>query len=523
MPKTPNTISFGPSQQDLQAQQLELQRRQQFADMLRAQSLAPIEQQVVSGQVVKNSPWLGVTKLAQALLAKNAQEGNAEREAALGKAAAERQAAALRSLAPEGTFDEPQHLGMGLTSESVGEQPKVDAATKARWAKLLAANAVDPQLGRDLLKNELSMTDEQKNLATQGIDPRAFGQARLSGEQAKALQNVAPGTTVFNSATRQPIFAAPDFGAGIQGQFDPSGSPQMGRIQGSEVIGQMAGDKARQEAAGRAGFNTITVNTPNGPVLMTEEQAARMAGGARPAQQPAQGAPVSFTASNGVAIDIANKTPQQIVQAAQASGDPQVMQAVGEWMNSGSQPQQQVGIPLQTEAQKEAEIRAVQNAADIEKDLRIKAQSPEAQAAYKDLGSTVKLANAAEPLLQSATGSTLGSLRDKAYGVVGASTKASQAAAQLKVIGGELVGKVPRFSGPTSDSDRKFYIEMAGRVGDETAPVGDRIAALQTLRQFASQRMQEQAGSMPAQAVEAVRNPSAQPSIDDLMKKYGGR
>jgi hypothetical protein len=316
--KNPNMISFGPNQQDLQAQQMELQRRQQFADMLRQQALTPIDQQMVSGRVVPNSPWLGATKLAQALLARDAEKGNVEAQAEIGKMSAKRQAEALQSLAPAGTFDEPQQLGMGLTSESVDAAPKVDAATKQRWQRLLAANQVDPQLGRDLLKNELSLTDEQKNMLAQGIDPSAFGKARLAKEQAGGLMNVAPGTSVLNAGTGQFQAAAPDFGTGIQGQFGPNG-PQVSRIQGADIIPQIAGEKARAEAGGRAAYNLITVNTPNGPVLVTEEQAAQMAGGGR---QP--NAPVQFTASNGVSIDTRNKNPQQLFQAAQASGDPQV-------------------------------------------------------------------------------------------------------------------------------------------------------------------------------------------------------
>lgn len=512
------TISFGPGNADLEVQQAELMRRQQMVDALRQNALTPRGTQSVSGIAVQQSPLETLAQLGQIAASTYSQKKIEQQQGDLAKQRAQRQADALKALAPAGVFDNQAANGEAPTTMDAGPDPE----TRQRWAKILAAGQYNPELANTLLKEELTRTDEQRNMAAQGIDPRQFGQARLAGEIAKGVTNVAPGTSVFNPSTNRFVAAAPDFGAGIQGGYGANGLPQMERIQGSEVIGQMAGDKARAEAAGRAGFNTITVNTPNGPVMMTEEQAAQMAGGGSAAPR-SQEAPVNFTASNGVSINLAGQTPQRIIQAAQASGDPQVMQAVNEWMNSGRAPQGQVGIPLQTEAQKEAEIRAVQNAADIEKDLRIKAQSPEAQAAYKDLGATVKLTNAAEPLLQSATGSTLGSLRDKAYGVVGASTKASQAAAQLKVIGGELVGKVPRFSGPTSDSDRKFYIDMAGRVGDETAPVGDRLAALQTLRQFAAQRMEEQAGSLPAQAAEAVRNPKQQPSIDDLMKKYGGR
>lgn len=520
----PNTISFGPSQQDLQAQQIDLQRRQQIADALRAQSLAPIEQQTVSGRVVPISPWQGAFKLATAYLANKGQEQNAADEARLGQAAADRQAAALRALVPTGTFDQPRQpiqLGMGLTDEAMGEAPaapQVDQATKSRWAKILAAGAYDPALAKKLVENELTTPEETRNLIAQGIDPSAFGKARLGKELAGGVTNVTAGTSVFNPSTNQFVAAAPDFGVGTQGTFGPNG-PQINRIQGSENISQLAGEKARQEAAGRAGFNTITVNTPNGPVLLTEEQAARMAGGGQ-MQQP--NAPVNFTASNGVSINLAGKNPQQIIQAAQASGDPQVMQAVGEWMRSGGQQPQQMGIPLQSEAQKELQVGQARNTVELAKDLAKNAQSPEAQQRIADAQSVVSLLQEASPYIQSATGSMAGNLRDAALGLVGQSTSAGRDAARLAAIGGQLVSKQPKMSGPQSDKDVALYKEMAGRIGDPSVPADIKAAAADTILRLNQKYLQQNQGSMAAEALKQTKGGAKPASIDDLLNKYGG-
>jgi len=370
----------------------------------------------------------------------------------------------------------------------------------------------------------LTMTDEQKNLLAQGVDPRVYGAARLAKEQAGGVTNVAAGTSVFNPSKNKFVAAAPDFGTGIQGGFGPNGQPQMGRIQGSEIVNQMAGDKARQEAAGKAGFNTITVNTPNGPVLMTEEQAAQMAGGGRPAPPNPQ-APVNFNASNGVSINLTGKTPQQIIQAAQASGDPQVMQAVGEWMNSGQQQQpqpQQIGIPLQTEAQKTLQVGQAQNAVDLAKDLAKNAQAPEAQQKIADAQSVVGLLQEAAPYLKQATGSTAGSVRDSALGLIGQSTAAGRDSARLAAIGGQLVSKMPKMSGPQSDKDVQLYKEMAGRIGDPSVPSDVKQAAAETIMRLNQKYLQQNAGSIPAKALESVRGGGTAPSMDDLLKKYGG-
>jgi hypothetical protein len=532
--KSPNMISFGPSQQDLQAQQIDLARRQQIADALRTQSLAPIEQQTVSGRVIPISPWQGAFKLATAYLANKGQEQNAVDEAKLGQAAAQRQAAALRALAPAGTFDQdtqssprqPVQLGMGLTDESMGEvppqapaAPQVDQGTRSRWAKILAANNYDPALAKKLIENELTTPEETRNLLAQGIDPTAYGKARLGKELAGGVTNVAAGTSVFNPSTGQFVAAAPDFGTGTQGSFGPNG-PQINRIQGSENIAQLAGEKARQEAGGRAGFNTITVNTPNGPVLLTEEQAAKMAGGG---QQPQSNAPVNFTASNGVSINMAGRTPQQIIQAAQASGDPQVMQAVGEWMRSGGQqPQGQPGIPLMSKAQEALQVGQAENQVALARDLAKNAQSPEAQQKIADAQSVVGLLQEATPFIQSATSSTVGNLRDAALGLVGKSTNAGQDAARLAAIGGQLVSKMPKMSGPQSDKDVLLYKEMAGRIGDPTVPSDIKQAAADTILRLNQKYLQVNQGSMATQALKQTQGTGKAPSIDDLLNKYGG-
>lgn len=521
-----NTINFGGlSNADMQAQQMELARRQKMVDMLREQSNAPLEGQMVSGRAVPISGIQSISKFAQALMGNYLQSGLDQKQAALGEAARARSVDALKSLAPTGTFEgtaaSTDPNGLGITADSGEPAPKADQATRDRWAKILAANTVDPQLARDLIKNELNMTDEQKNLLAQGVDPKAYGAARLAKEQAGGVTNVAAGTSVFNPSQGRFVAAAPDFGAGIQGGFSPSGQAQMGKIQGAEIIPQMAGEKARQEAAGKAGFNTITVNTPNGPVLMTEEQAAQMAGGGRP-MMPNPQAPVNFNASNGVSINLSGKTPQQIIQAAQASGDPQVMQAVGEWMNSGQQQPPQIGIPLQSEAQKALQVGQAQNAVELAKDLAKNAQSPEAQQKIADAQSVVGLLQEASPYINTATGSTAGSIRDSALGLIGRSTEAGRDSARLAAIGGQLVSKMPKMSGPQSDKDVQLYKEMAGRIGDPSVPSDVKQAAAETIMRLNQKYLQQNIGSLPSKALETVRSGGSAPSMDDLLKKYGG-
>ena len=67
---------------------------------------------------------------------------------------------------------------------------------------------------------------------------------------------------------------------------------------------------------------------------------------------------------------------------------------------------------------------------------------------------------------------------DYAASLFGITPAGAAAADKLRVVGGSLVQKVPRFEGPQSDKDTAFYKEVAGRVGDASIPIARRLAAL---------------------------------------------
>lgn len=159
-----NQISFGGmSSADLQSQQLKLQRQQQLADALRQQALTPIQQQEVSGRVVKTSPFEAISKVLTAYLSTKAQSGLDEKQAALGEAGRKRAADALRSMAPpeaglsnqapQVPIDAPPDTTAGFTPP---QAPQVDPETRSRWARILSANEANPALGQKLLEQEMT-------------------------------------------------------------------------------------------------------------------------------------------------------------------------------------------------------------------------------------------------------------------------------------------------------------------------------------------------------------------------------
>lgn len=106
------------------------------------------------------------------------------------------------------------------------------------------------------------------------------------------------------------------------------------------------------------------------------------------------------------------------------------------------------------------------------------------------------LLDAAEKLLPSATNSYLGYGVDQAARAFGKSTEGSKATAALQTIGGQLVAKMPRMEGPQSNYDVQLYQQMAGRLDDPTVPLGDRQAALKTLRAL-NQKYAGRSGATP--------------------------
>lgn len=142
--------------------------------------------------------------------------------------------------------------------------------------------------------------------------------------------------------------------------------------------------------------------------------------------------------------------------------------------------------------------------------------------ARKDAEDSNALIAQADPLFDTATGSGLGSMRDAAYAAVGSSTTGAQSAAQLKVIGGTLMSKVPKMSGPQSDADVRNYKEMAGQVGNEALPIETRRAALKAVKEINDRQI---AYHNAVSAVQAENEKSSaattdKPSLDDI---FGGQ
>lgn len=127
----------------------------------------------------------------------------------------------------------------------------------------------------------------------------------------------------------------------------------------------------------------------------------------------------------------------------------------------------------------------------------------------RDAQETLDVLNEAFPLLDVATGSGLGAVRDAGAAFFGRATDGARANASLRVLATRLTSKVPRFEGPQSDKDVAEYKAAAGDLANESLPVEIRKAAGQTLRRLSQKAVaQAQSGGQQGQRTVVRRGTS---------------
>jgi hypothetical protein len=115
-----------------------------------------------------------------------------------------------------------------------------------------------------------------------------------------------------------------------------------------------------------------------------------------------------------------------------------------------------------------------------------------------------------DELINASTGSGVGAGIDALAGAVGVTTKGADALSSLRPIAAKLTGMQPRFEGPQSDADRKYYQEMAGDLANQYIPTQQRINALNAIRGLALKySMQSDEGAAPAAAPTSSIPPGA--------------
>lgn len=365
---------------DIATQQTQLARQQQMADLLRQQALQPDQgTQVINGWAVRKSPLEALGRMASALMAKNGQSDIDEKQLALSRALQGRMGDAFNSMAGG------ESGGMGATAQGVpagAPQPAMEGETAASSAggaptpSQVSTSQPAPQMSQvdrirnqakaaymmgntdltnKLLENISTMTNEQRNMAATGQDPMLMGRLGVAEARKKGIIELQPGTTALDLSNGQERFQ-PKVGDGISLNNGVASAIPGYAGANAEITGASAG----ATAGANAQHKLITVNTAGGPVMMTEEQAAQMAGGGTPQ------AGTHFTNPNpgGASLNFKGNPQETFDRLSKLPSGPDRDQALAAFSQYARQPQTSspaggVGIPLKTHAQEAQELANV--------------------------------------------------------------------------------------------------------------------------------------------------------------------
>lgn len=143
-------------------------------------------------------------------------------------------------------------------------------------------------------------------------------------------------------------------------------------------------------------------------------------------------------------------------------------------------------------------------------------KAPEARQRVQDANDVLDLLEMATPLITKATSSFGGQGVDLTARAFGQSTPGAEAAAQLRVIEGMLISKMPKMSGPQSDKDVLLYRQMAGQIGDPSVPAAQKKAAMVAIANINRRYAGQQPGVAGSQPGTGQASPSArQPVVVD--------
>ena len=284
---------------DIAEKQYQLMQRQAYAQALMQQANEPLQGQNVSGHYVAPSWTQGLAKALGGYMGVKAMSEMPKQQQELQQLQSARMAQAFGLGQPEqgaqsfpisqgGQPQSPQQsAGMG--------QPQIPLlpGRSAQESFMVAQNIGLPAYFKMVGEQGNTMTDIQKNLVAQGIQPgtpqwnAALG-SNVEKQNYIAPINAAPGAVLVDPRTGQQTFSAPK--DGIQTQIGPDGIAKAIPVPGySSITAQQEGDKARATAGANAEFDLVEVPNPSGQgsTYMTRAQLAQQAqSGGSPQAKP---------------------------------------------------------------------------------------------------------------------------------------------------------------------------------------------------------------------------------------------
>lgn len=293
---------------DIATEQMQLARRQQLADLLKQQALAPSgNTEVIGGWAVKKSPLEGISKIAQALMAGKSQDAIDARNLELAKALQGRMGDILGAGAPsagtaalgQGAAAQPsvpgadgEAVNQGGVGPTVANAARMDAMPPAAPNNFNMGNLLKGQVISDLggqaagsaFWDQFKPTELEKADRYLGINASQTRETELAKRVKEgyiAPVNARPGSILRDPRTNMPIAYNPHVPDGATPLFDGAGNVVgMKPIEGaSDAIS--AAKKAETIGVAQA-TPTVAFNGTQ-PVFSTKAQDVSRATGNPPA------------------------------------------------------------------------------------------------------------------------------------------------------------------------------------------------------------------------------------------------
>lgn len=276
---------------DIAQKQYQLAQRQAYAQALMQQGMEPLQGQNVNGHYVAPSWAQGLAKALGGYMGAKAMADLPAQQQELQQMQSDRMASQFGL--GQGARGFP--VSQGASQQQGVSQPQIPLlpGRSAQESFMVAQNVGLPAYFKMVGEQGNTMTDIQKNLVAQGIQPgspqwnAALG-ANMEKQNYIAPINAAPGAVLVDPRTGQQTFSAPK--DGIQMQVGPDGVAKAMPVAGySDITAKQEGDKARATAGANAEFDLVEVPNPSGQgsTYMTRAQLAQQAqGGGSPQAKP---------------------------------------------------------------------------------------------------------------------------------------------------------------------------------------------------------------------------------------------
>jgi hypothetical protein len=227
------------------------------------------------------------------------------------------------------------------------------------------------------------------------------------------------------------------------------------------------------------------------------------------------GATVPMRMGNAVSDNRSSAPPQFDISPNASPQDRAILEGM-KAQTGGVSVQQPISIGQSTEAAEKVKRESNIAEAEAKKGIEVRKQVEVTQA--KNANSAKAMLSrlsekidgkSIDELIDQATGSGAGVIRDGVMNFMGKTTDAADAAAALKTVEGWLTSSVPRMEGPQGEKDVALYKSMAADIGDPSVPSEQKKKKLLALRAM----MQDQDRAAPQEKTQDIHS-----LADDILR-----